>query len=482
LRIEPANPTGDQTCFVFACHHRDSASDFTQAYLEARILVKVVALRAIASHWRVEKHSIGSAERWELTCHLAMEHKPAVAVVFHHIGPYHHARLNAATDRLSVTGIEWSAQSYDAWGVAHTPARYHKVSLFSQARKQYPRKTELKRAFSWALEQTKPGVVAVNGWNNFGSLIAANCCLRRGLPLVVMSESARQDERRTLLKEAIKRRIVGLYSAALVGGQRHVDYLVKLGMPRARIFTGYDVVDNAYFARRAAEIRNSKSEIRDVYRLPENYFLASARFVEKKNLPKLIEAYAEYRERSQGTAVTDPGYNGGAPWDLVLLGDGPLRQTLNAQVSTLNLQSHVHLPGLKPYEELPAYYALANVFVHASKTEQWGLVVNEAVASGLPVIVSERCGCLPELVQDNGFSFDPSNEHELAARLLQIASLSDEERKQFADASWRIAANVAPERFAEGLASAVSVAMRVAQKRVGVVDRALVSVAANCAR
>jgi hypothetical protein len=45
-----------------------------------------------------------------------MESKPAVAVVFHHIGPYHHARLNAAADRLSVTGFEWSAKAYDAWG------------------------------------------------------------------------------------------------------------------------------------------------------------------------------------------------------------------------------------------------------------------------------------------------------------------------------------------------------------------------------
>ena len=60
-------------------------------------------------------------------------------------------------------------------------------------------------------------------------------------------------------------------------------------------------------------------------------------------------------------------------WDLVLLGDGPLRETLNSQLSTLNLNEHVHLPGFKPYEELPVYYALANAFVHASTAEQWGL-------------------------------------------------------------------------------------------------------------
>ena len=158
-----------------------------------------------------------------------------------------------------MTGIEWSAKGYDAWGAAATPARYHKVSLFPEATDHSPGNAELQCAFWSALEQTKPDVVAVNGWNNFGSLIVANCCQRRGIPMVVMSESARQDEPRTWWKEAIKRRIVGFYSAALVGGQRHVEYLVELGMPRERVFTGYDVVDNDYFGRRTAEIRNSNS-------------------------------------------------------------------------------------------------------------------------------------------------------------------------------------------------------------------------------
>ena len=76
--------------------------------------------------------------------------------------------------------------------------------------------------------------------------------------MVVMSESSRQDEPRTWWKEAIKRRIVGLYSAALVGGQRHVEYLVELGMPRERVFTGYDVVDNDYFRQKAEEVRSQR--------------------------------------------------------------------------------------------------------------------------------------------------------------------------------------------------------------------------------
>jgi len=411
-----------------------------------------------------------------------MERKPAVAVVFHHIGPYHHARLNAAADRLAVTGIEWSAKGYEAWGAAATPVRYHKVSLFPEATAHCPGNAKLKQAFWAALEQTRPDVVAVNGWNNFGSLIAASYCVRRRIPMVVMSESSRQDEPRTWWKEAIKRRVAGLYSAALVGGQRHVEYLVELGMPRERIFTGYDVVDNHYFRQKAEEVRSQRSEVRQKYALPENYFLASARFVEKKNLPKLIEAYAEYRRGSEIRSQKSEVSNNKAPWGLVVLGDGPLKTDLYRLISDLRLNEHVHLPGFKPYDELPVYYALANAFVHASTTEQWGLVVNEAIASGLPVIVSDRCGCAPELVNGNGFTFDPTNEDELATRLLEMASLSDQERKQLGDNSYRIAANFAPESFGEGLERAASVAMGVPQKRFGVMDRALLLVAASYAR
>jgi glycosyltransferase involved in cell wall biosynthesis len=316
--------------------------------------------------------------------------------------------------------------------------------------------------------------VAVNGWNNFGSLIAANCCVRRGIPMIVMSESARQDESRTWWKEAMKRRMVDLFSAALVGGQRHVEYLVELGMPRERAFIGYDVVDNDYFRQNAEEIRSQRSEVRQKYALPENYFLASARFIEKKNLSTLVQAYAEYRRRSEIAAKV--------PWDLVLLGDGPLREAINSQLSTLNLHSHVHLPGFKPYDELPVYYALANALVHASTSEQWGLVVNEAIASGLPVIVSNRCGCAPELVNGNGFTFNPTNEDELTARLLEMASLSDDERKHLGDTSYRIASNFAPERFGEGLERAASMAMGNPGKRFGIIDRALLLAAATAGR
>jgi hypothetical protein len=86
------------------------------------------------------------------------------------------------------------------------------------------------------------------------------------------------------------------------------------------------------------------------------------------------------------------------------------------------------------------------------------------------------------LVNGNGFTFDPTNEDELPARLLEMSSLSDEERKQLGDKSYRIAANFAPERFGDGLERAASVAMEVPKKSFGVIDRALLLVTGSYAR
>jgi glycosyltransferase involved in cell wall biosynthesis len=192
--------------------------------------------------------------------------------------------------------------------------------------------------------------------------------------------------------------------------------------------------------------------------LPEKYFLASARFIEKKNLLRIVQAYARYREMAQKSEI---GNQNPEIWKLVLLGDGPLRETFNTQLSTLNLQGHVLLPGFKQYEELPAYYGLAGAFVHASTTEQWGLVVNEAMASSLPVLVSNRCGCAVDLVQEgvNGFTFDPGDPEQLANLMLRISDfrfpISD-----FGAASRRIISDWGPERFATGLKKTVEEAMK----------------------
>jgi glycosyltransferase involved in cell wall biosynthesis len=127
---------------------------------------------------------------------------------------------------------------------------------------------------------------------------------------------------------------------------------------------------------------------------------------------------------------------------------------------------------------LPVFYGLADAFVHVSTTEQWGLVVNEAMASGLPVMVSNRCGCVYDLIREeyNGFAFDPYDVEQLARLMLRVAEMEDEERSRMGDASRRIIADWGPDRFARGLKEAIECAMRVGPIRAGLLNRLLLRV------
>jgi glycosyltransferase involved in cell wall biosynthesis len=267
----------------------------------------------------------------------------------------------------------------------------------------------------------------------------------------MMADSTAADAVRRRHREAIKRLVVRLCNAALVAGAPQSDYVRCLGLATDRVFCGYDTVDNVHFAHGAQSVRANAHLWRRRLGLPERFFLAASRFIAKKNLAGLLDAYAAYRQRAGPDA-----------WHLVLLGDGELRAAIESRIARPDLAGRVMLAGFRQYDELPAYYALASAFVHASTTEQWGLVVNEAMAAGLPVLVSERCGCAVDLVANgiNGFTFDPCDIQALAALMQRVAALTDERRAAMARAGQRIVADWGPERFADGLMRASEAALR----------------------
>lgn len=387
-----------------------------------------------------------------------------IIVIFNRLGPYHHARLTAVGKRCQLTAIEVSAMdSTYAWDEVAGAGSFTRRTLFRDSGEAMYSSDELYRRIQAVINEVKPDLVAVNGWSDRSALAAIYHCRHIAIPVVVMSESQEHDETRTWLKESIKKRIVGLCQAGLVGGSPHVDYLAKLGMPRERIFTGYDVVDNEYFYFNSLASLDNRELLRKQHNLPENYFLASNRFIEKKNLPRLIQAFARYQQLS----VT-----GG--WQLVILGDGEQRPRLECLLKEHGVEDKVLLPGFKQYHELPVYYGLASAFIHASTSEQWGLVVNEAMASGLPVLVSNRCGCAPDLVQDsvNGFAFDPFDVEVLAGLMTKIAT-DDAKRFAMGAASREIISCWSSETFADSLQRAAEAAVIVPKRRAGLLDKLL---------
>jgi glycosyltransferase involved in cell wall biosynthesis len=304
-----------------------------------------------------------------------------------------------------------------------------------------------------AFETLQPAVCAVAGYSHPSMRAGIQWCAKRRRPVILMSDSTAWDAPRRPWKEWIKKRIVANCSAGFVAGQPHADYLQSLGMPRRAMSLGYDVVDNDHIRAGAAAARANEATHRESLQLPEKYFLAVARFVEKKNLPCLLRAFAIYRrqQRQQNAEA----------WDLVLVGEGPLREQLASLCNELHIAEHVHFTGHQPYNILPHVYGLAEALVHPSTVEQWGLVVNEAMAASLPVLVSRRCGCASSLVKENenGWLFDPESETAIADRLVRMTNASPHEREQMASRSAEIVADFSLPRFAAGLEQAIEAAL-----------------------
>ncbi len=375
---------------------------------------------------------------------------PAIVILFTRFGPYHMARI-AATARFAaatgdeIIGMEITRTDHAyAWGpVDDTPA-FRRVTLFPDTGYESLSPAQITAALQQALDTIAPRAVALPGWSFPESLAGLRWCHRTGAIPILMSESARGDASRSIMREFVKRCLVRHFAAALVGGSRHAAYAAALGLAASSIHLGYDVVDNDYFSEGATQARAQAPALRAQYRLPERYILASCRFIPKKNLDRLLTAFAAFHEKPAA-----------ANWHLVLCGDGELRQSLEHQAASLGIAAFTHFPGFTSYRDLPIYYGLASLFVHASTVEQWGLVVNEAMAAALPVLVSERCGCVPELVHNgkNGFTFNPENIGDLTARLTHMTT-SPAHLSSMGAASRDIIRPWSPDRFAAGLMAA----------------------------
>jgi 1,2-diacylglycerol 3-alpha-glucosyltransferase len=389
-----------------------------------------------------------------------------LAVSFTNFGPYHLARLRALADRLSSRGGRLvayetaGAQRLYPWQTTRRAEPFEWVTLFPDVALESLTRGACVGAMREALERDLPDAVATAGYFRPETVAALDWACRRDRPVILMSESQSIDHPRAWWKEAIKGRRVRRFSSALVGGPRHRDYLVELGMPAERIAMGYNAVDNAAFAQAAEAARRAPGGRTGLPAAP--YFLAVNRFVPEKNLPRLIEAFARYRDT----------YRGPEPWDLVLCGDGEAASEVDAAIQRSGHAGAIHRPGFLQADELPRWYAFASAFVHPSLLEPWGLVVNEAATCGLPLLVSDRAGCVETLVplgeSTTGERFDPRSVGEITACLRSISGLSRAGRERLGNRAAAIVSEWGPDRFASGALEALDLAEPAASRPVGI--------------
>ena len=145
-------------------------------------------------------------------------------ILFERLGPYHLARLEAAGQVLELTCLElFTRDKTYAWDITEGAKHFRRIRLFGDEGGSSPASTpQIARRVHAALDEADPLVVAVPGWATPLALTAMDWCVRRQRRIVMMSESTAEDSPRFFFKEAVKRRIVGGFSAAgLVGGRPH---------------------------------------------------------------------------------------------------------------------------------------------------------------------------------------------------------------------------------------------------------------------
>jgi 1,2-diacylglycerol 3-alpha-glucosyltransferase len=391
---------------------------------------------------------------------------PNILLIWDRLGDYHRARANALAavwDQGHVyTADLGNADRLYGWSATADQDRHFRLSARPVERFDFFRRIG---RFIRIVRLHRIRILGIAGYGRpeYPAMLLLGRLL--GCRIILFAESWYPGSRWfDVLKGFLLRMFV--HGFFVSGSRAEQHFTGRLGIPVSRIRIGYSVVDNHHFmGSRVHEFMSSglnrvnedvtlsgipPSPHPPVYpstHLPVHpsthppihpstlspYLLCVARYSPEKNLPFLIEAYrrsALYRR-----------------WKLVLAGDGPERTALERQAGA-DLNEHILLTGWIGYGELPAWYRQAQAFVLASWFEPWGLAVNEAMAAGLPVLVSEACGCVPELIdRENGYIFVTKNPEELVAILNQMAAIPEIGLRRMGQRSQEKIKLVSPERW-----------------------------------
>lgn len=283
------------------------------------------------------------------------------------------------------------------------------------------------------LTPLRPDMVVVVGYASPKLIKAALWSRLQRVPVVLATDTWWRTGQRYWLKERLKEIIVRiLFDGAFVSGQLAAEYIKSLGISEKTIWKGIDVVDNKHFRSFIGPVSSLPG------RFPSEFFLTVGRLSPEKNITGLIAAYDQYRQR-------------GGTWGLVIVGTGPSETELQARVSA-KIKDAIYWFGWANYEELPSLYQTAKCFILPSTSETWGLVCNEAMAAGLPILVSEMCGCVPELCHEgvNGYTFNPYDRNQLAF-LMQHISSNSVNIEEMGASSQRIIQSFTPETWGNAL-------------------------------
>lgn len=270
----------------------------------------------------------------------------------------------------------------------------------------------------------------INGWSTKSEWQAIRACWKRRVPMMIRGDSTLLDPRPIHVRVA-KRLLLGRwlprFDRYLTVGELNEKFYEHYGAERARFFPVRHFVDNDWFARNADEERRDRAALRRSMGIAEDaiVFLFAGKLMDKKQPLAAVHAMR----------LLPPD----SPAHLLIVGDGAYREECEAAARSAGLP--VTFAGFFNQSRMPAAYAASDVLVlPSSYDETWGLVVNEAMASGLAAIVSDRVGCAPDLVTtgQTGAVFPAGDTQELARQMTVYLADRSEAGRQGRNAALRI--------------------------------------------
>jgi glycosyltransferase involved in cell wall biosynthesis len=290
-------------------------------------------------------------------------------------------------------------------------------------------------------------VIFMLGWGSISALLGIVTCRLAGIPLFLYGDSSFPPPETTFRSRVRARLLRVLFrnaSGFMVSGALNADYYRHYGADPDHFFLLPWAVDNERFAAASHFAPGERQSMRERTGIgPDQIvFVYSAKLVERKDPMALLRAFEKLPDRTRAAVL--------------FLGDGILREPLGRYADDHDLGG-IHFAGFVNQSELPKYYGMSDVFVLPSLYEPRGAVINEAMACGLPVIVTDRCGSIGDivLVGENAFIYPAGDSGALAvcmARLIDEPSL----RQRMAERSRDIIATWTFERGVQGVKAALA--------------------------
>lgn len=361
------------------------------------------------------------------------------------IAPYRIPVFNALAERddieLHVIFLSETDVSMRQWRIYAEEIRFSYEVLPSWRKRLGKYNILVNQSVTGALERARPEVMICGGYNYLASWQAQRWAKRNRVRFLLWCESTVNDQRGgKLLVETLKENFLRGCDGFVVPGKSALEYVRQMDTSSRKVFMAPNAVDVDLFSEGEKAARQRAEPLRGELGLPQRYFLFVGRLVEAKGVLDLLDAYGRLSAELR------------AEVGLVFAGDGPQRAELESVARSI-FPGSVHFAGFVHREELAAYYSLAECLMFPTHSDTWGMVVNEAMACGLPVICSRVAGCAADLVRENGRIVAERDVRELAVAMQEIAT-DPGLRERMSRESRALIRQYSPQACAAGLAEA----------------------------